>query len=96
MAVTVVSLLLYGTQHPLLQYMGRMYLVTVDRHCKIKQSLIAHTTHTDLCVFVVKAVTVSVAIDCLFDSGKRRRHGLFGHTGGVRFIRPSKFTILYI
>ena len=23
-------------------------------------------------------------------------HGLFGHTGGVRFIRPSKFTILYI
>ena len=23
-------------------------------------------------------------------------HVLFGHTGGVRFIRPSKFTILYI
>ena len=50
----------------------------------------------DVVVVVDVVVDVAVAVTMIVVPAMAMEHGLFEHNGGVRFIRPSKFTILHI
>ena len=66
-----------------------IYITPTRSHFKEKKEDRSSSKLQNLCSIHIQVGGVQRALN---EDG----HALFGHTGGVRFSRPSKFTIFYI